>query len=293
MYFGRVYQLDVLAGTVTRTFGGMPEDDKPYEPLQITFMIDQTANALRARAEITVYGLNRASRQAIYEEGAQATLTAGWRDNSAIIFTGSIENIEIGRSGPDQFLKLFCSSITEAWREARVSQTFAAGSAQVDIIRTVAEAFGFPVKFVGDFSQFVPAILGRTIDRNAVSALNSLANSFDFSWLINNGRTYIVRNNAQNEVEPIVYRPTNGIIGTPEITEQGVDIDVLLNPLIRPWDTYTVESETGALSVNGVYYQEREFPKTNGESTNKVIRLVHEGDFYGDVWQTRLEGQRS
>jgi len=61
---------------------------------------------------------------------------------------------------------------------------------------------------------------------------------------------------------------------------------------LRPWDSYTVRSETGALNYNAVYYQERQFPETQGQSENEIVALQHEGDYYGDTWQTSLEGRR-
>ena len=293
-YFGRVYKLEVeLNNGDIKTYGGIPKPGDDYRPLQIQFMIDQSPNAMRAKAEITLYGLNRESRKAVYEQGRKMTLTAGWPEKHGVIFIGSLENVELGRSGPDTFIKIFGNSVTESWREATISQTFGRNTPQKDIIRAVAETFSLPVDFVGDFDSLTPALLGKTVDKeSSIAVMNGMARSFDFTWQINNGRTVIVKGGASNEGEPIAYKPTNGIIGTPEITDKGVNIDVLLNPFVRPYDTYTVESETGAISVSGVYYKRRDFPKTNGESINRVVSMVHEGDFYGDIWQTKLEGMR-
>lgn len=294
-YFGRVYQLDVeLNSGQVEQFGGIPEDGQIYEPLQIQFKVDQSPNGSFSLAEITLYGLRADRRKALYENGATVTLTAGWRNNYGVVFSGFIRNVEIGRSGPNQFLKLFCSSTDETIQQATFRKAYASGTAQVDIIREVAASFGFPVELVGDFSGLPAAIKGKTVGPGrSARILYGMSRDFDFTWIVYNGVTWVVRNDARNNVEPVIYKTTNGIIGSPEITELGVNIDVLLNPNLRPWDTYTVESETAALSVNGVYYQSRTFPKTNGESTNRIIRMSHEGDFYGDVWQTRIEGDRN
>lgn len=294
LYFGRVYELTIGTGDgFVRTFDGFRTDEN--EPLQITFSIDQTPSSHRAYGEITVYGLNRKSRKQIYERFTEVSLAAGYRDFYANIFTGQIENVEIGRSGADTFVKLFCQTSVERWADADVFREFGANTPQLDIIRFVAESFGLPVDFIGDFSDLPRALKGKTVDKDAKYWLNEAGRDFGFTWIIEaNGRLTITRDNASRP-DSVTYRytPATGLIGSPEITQQGVNIEVLMNPLIRTSDLYTVESETGQLSFNGVYYQRQTFPKTNGESTNRVISLRHEGDFYGDTWQTSIEGDRT
>lgn len=292
-YFGRVYELTIRFGenettAPTRTFDGFNVTD----PLQITFMIDQSPNQEHSYAEITIYGLNRQSRKAIYETGAGVILTAGWRDLFGEVFAGEIENVEVGRAGTDTFLRMYCNSGRRTWQTASVFQAFGANTPQLDIIRTVAETFGYPVEFIGDFSSLPRALKGKTLASDSKSLMRQLGRSFGFTWFVQNERMYVVRNTVNRDVPPVRYTNANGIIGSPEIAELGVNIDVLLNPRLRPWDTYTVESETGSFSFGAVYYQEREFPATTGESMNKIVQLVHEGDFYGDTWQTSLTGQR-
>jgi hypothetical protein len=286
--FGRVYQLDIgLSGGGTRTFDGF---ESPA--LNIQFMVQQTPNAHRSYAEITIYGVNRETRRALYEDGSTVSLTAGYREDFGQIFAGSIENIELGRDGPDTFVRLYCQSGLQAFRDSVVFRTFAAGTSMTKIIRDVAGTFGLPVELIGDFTDLPKAIKGYTFSRDTRSALRELGASFNFSWAILNERVLIIRDGARSTAQPYEYSPTTGLIGSPEINaEFGVDITVLLNPAIRPQDRYTVKSQTAALTFNGVYYQPQEFPETVGESINRVLSLTHEGDLYGDTWQTKIKGQ--
>ena len=294
MYFIRAYEL--LIGdsneNLLRQIDGIPTET--HTPLQIQFMIDQSPNAEHSYAEITLYGLKRVNRRAIYEEGSFVTLSAGWKeDGIGTIFDGQIRNVELGRDGADQFLRLYCQSGFDQWRKAKIFKTWAADTPMKQIIREVAESFGYPVELIGDFDGYGKALKGRTFARDAKSALRSLAKTYGFTFGLLNNRLYVIRDEARRRDIPATeYTPTTGLIGTPEITEKGVDIDVLLNPFLRPWDSYTVKSETGALTYNAIYYQEREFPETQGESENEIVSLKHEGDFYSDTWQTSLEGRR-
>lgn len=290
-YFGRSYELTISNAAQRRTFSALP--GVVDAPLQITFSIDQTPGAHRAYGEITIYGLKRSSRRDIYEQFSDVTLKAGFGESVGTIFAGQIENVEIGRDGPNPYVKLFCQAGAAAWQGATISRTFGQDTPQIDIIRAVAESFGAPVEFIGDFSALPKALKGRTMDGDSKYYMNQMAESFEFDWFLGSSGMVIAKQGADRpDFQTFNYKPTNGLIGSPEITQRGVNVEVVLNPFVRPYDRYTVESETGQLTFNGVYYQSQQFPPTNGESLNQVLSYRHEGDFYGDTWQTSLEGRR-
>lgn len=284
-----MYRLEIGEGDDIRTINGFPEPEKA--PAQIRFTVDQTPNAERSYAEITIYGLNRDSRKAIYSEGDTIRLIAGWQDGYGSIFDGEIKNVAAGREGAETFLTLYCQSLAGQWATTYINRSFGAGTPVRDIVSAVAETLG-PVEFVGDL-QLPTAINGKNIQGTARQAMNQLANSFGFEWMIENRRVVVHKPGAvRDQAEPFRYNALSGLIGSPEITQKGVDIDVLMNPFIRPWDLFELEAVTAALSFNGIYYQSQQFPEINGKGTNQAISLVHEGDFYGDRWQTRIEGRR-
>lgn len=295
-YFGRVYEIFIeMSDGSQRFFNGFPRFD--FSPLQVTFSIDQTPSSHRAYGEISIYGLNKKSRRDIYERFSRVTLKAGWREEYGSIFSGSIENVEIGRDGPDTYLTMYCQSGAQEWPEVTVTRSFGKNTPYKEIIRHIGEKFA-PVTFIGDFDSLGKALKGWSpppVDGKA--AMRQLQNGFDpgFDWFLSStGEMLIVRDGTDrgDNAQTFSYTPANGLIGSPEITDLGVNVDVLLNPLVRVYDQYTIVSETRAFSFAGVYYQSRQFPETTGESANRVIALNHQGDFYGDTWQTSMEGQR-
>lgn len=290
--FGRSYEL-FLGNRVStvRYYSAIPGARET--PLQIKFLVDQTPNAERSYAEITLYGLNRESRKALQEPYMRTILKAGYGDSPGEIFRGEVENVEIGREGPNVYAKLFCQSAAGIWRGVDVDKTFGDNTPAKDIIRHVAQSFGRPVEFIGDFDVLPRALKGATPDGDARNVMRSLARTYNFSWMVEGDKLVIIKDEVEErpDAEVFRYKPTNGLVGTPQMTEKGVDIDVLLNPRIRPRDVYTVESETAELTFSGIYYQPRQFPKTIGESRNTVLRLQHEGDFYNGDWLTKLTGR--
>lgn len=287
-YFGRVYKLEVGTGDTLRTYDGFPAPGR--NPAQIQFRIDQSPNATHALAEITLFGLSRESRQSIYREFDVVRLTAGYGDGYGVIFEGNINNVAIGRDGPESMVKLFCQSGADVWGAAYINRSFGPNTPQVDIIRAVAETFGRSVEFVGDLSVLPRAIKGRTLSQDSKSAMDQLARSFGFSWLVSGSKTVVLKDGATwPGAKPFAYSAATGLVGSPEITDKGVDITVLLNPFVRPWDRFQLEAVTGEAAYAGIYTQTRALiPR--GEF--QVVDLVHEGDFYGGKWATKISGKR-
>lgn len=289
-YFGRVYKLEIGDGERAIVFDGFPSNSV-RRPAQIEFRIDQTPAAERAYSEITIYGVKKETRRAIYEQFSKVRLTAGWRDQFGVVFNGDLENTELGRDGPDSFVKLFCQSSAKTWRGSFINRSFGAGTPYLNILREVASTFGATVKFIGDFSDLPKAVTGVTLSRDSKSVLREYGKNFGFEWLHLGSVLYIVKDGASLPDGGVFeYTAINGLIGSPELTLRGVNIDVLLNPHIRPWDRFQVNAVTGQLNFNGVYY--KRFPETIGKGINTVVSLVHEGSYYGDTWQTQLEGRR-
>lgn len=289
-YFGRVYKLEVGNAGEVLTIDGFPAAGNEA-PAQVQFTVTQTPQAHRSYAEITVFGLKKSTRERAYNEFELVTLQAGYQNRYGTIFKGQIENIEIGRDGADSFIKLFCQSATQEWPDAFVGKSWGENTPAIDIIRDVAGTFGLPVEIVGEFGNLPKAILGRTLLSSGRSAMNELARNYQFSWFIENERMIVIKDGAEREgQERPKYSPMMGLIGTPQVTQIGVDVNVLMDPVIRPGNLFDVESETGELTFNGVYYQT--FPRTLGTGTFQAVSMVHEGDFYGDTWQTSIEGVR-
>lgn len=289
-YFGRVYKLELGDGQDIITYDGFPDGEDKH-PAQIEFSIDQTPAAERSYSEITVTGVRKERRKSIYERFSKARLTAGWREGFGVIFNGAIENVELGRDGPNTFIKLFCQSAASEWPTAVINRAFGKGTPYVNIIRTVASTFGVPVEFVGDFNSLPKAVNGLTLSRSSRQALLELAETFEFEFLLENGRLIIVKDGASRQDRGMSeYSAVTGLIGSPELTMRGVNIDVLMDPYVRPKDEFKLNAVTGQLNFNGIYYQS--FPDINGIGSYQANAIVHKGDFYGDTWQTSIEGLR-
>lgn len=294
--FGRVYKLDIGNGQDIITYDGFGRDTNDPNnvkyPAQIEFSVDQTPSALLSYAEITMYGVARERRQAIYEQYTSVRLIAGYENSFGTIFNGEIENVEIGRDKADTYVKLFCRSSANNWPNAYINQSFGKGTSQLAIIQAVAATFGVPVEIVGDFSTLPKAINGMTLIKDSKQVLNEMKRNFGFEWMIENDKMIIIKDGATRQDNDVfTFTSTNGMIGSPSITVKGIDVEVVLNPFIRPRDMFQVEAVTGRLVFNAIYYGTLSDIST-GKGVHEVVSIVHDGNFYGDKWSTKIEGRR-
>lgn len=280
--FRRVYKLTIGIGTEAIIIDGFLDN-----PLQVKFFVDQTPNGQVSYADIKVYGLSRETIKRIKEQFTDVHLVAGYADHFGTVFLGKLQNVTQVREGANQYLQMFCQAGGEP---SYVNQSWGKGTPQKQIIEDVAKTFGYPVEFHGDFSSLPRAPAGNVLSMGSKMAMDKLAASWGFRWMVRNQVVLIVADNAVIEGEEYIYTPLSGMIGAPRITSRGVDITVKINPALRPGAMYQVQSETGQFVFNDIYF--KTFPNAVATGRFKIISMRINGDFYGDPWDMELEGLR-
>lgn len=283
----RVYRLEVGGDDELLVVDGFKD-----EPAQIQFNVSMHADSMLAFAVINIYGLGRSTREQVYERYTDVRLIAGYRENHGQLFAGTIYNVGIGRDGPESIVTLFCRSTGRDWASAFVMRTWGAGTPAKEIIEYVAGTFGFPVKLIGDFDDLPAAISGLTISDDSKSVMRGFARNYSLSWGVENGQMIVSRLGASREAADSFYRLSadSGMVGSPRINERGIDVTSKLNPSIRPHDQVEVENATGDLTFNNP--SAARFPDTIGRGIYQVRGVGHVGDYYGDAWDTLIEGWR-
>lgn len=287
--FGRNYRLTIRRG----------EDELVYRPpMQIRFTVDIKQGSAGSTAEITLYGAARATRRAIYNQFDEISLEAGYGDDIGMIFSGDIINHETGREGVDSYIKFYCRTAGKAQAEGYISKPWGENTPQIDIIREVAETLLLPVEFVGDFSDLPRAIKGATICKPSVTCLNELSKNHGFEWILSPGRLMIVRKGsgdgqASRDTPPHLVSAGTGMIGSPQILIQQVEVKKKLDPAIIPGERIEIQAETRNFASSNVYTADRmEIDPTGGNGVYSVMTTRHTGDFSGDAWETAIGGVR-
>lgn len=286
--FGRNYRLTIKSG----------DDELVYEPpMQIRFSVDVKAGNSGSLAEITLYGTSPDTRNAIYAKFDSISLAAGYGDQMGLIFAGDILNLETGRDGVDKYIKFYARPTGQAQAQAFVSKSWGANTPQIDIIREAAESLLLPVEFIGDFSDLPRAIKGRTMCTTSVSCMNELAELNGFDWFLGSNRLTIIRKNrdgtrAERNAAPHIISEATGMVGSPQILIQGVSVKTKLNAGIVPGDNIEIQADTRNFAFSEVYYYQMKRDPAGGNGVYNSLSVRHEGDLYGDIWDTSIEGIR-
>lgn len=288
-FLGRNYRLTLRSG----------EDELVYEPpMQITFSVDCKFGTEGSIAEITLYGASDKTRRAIYNKFDQVTLSAGYGNQPGLIFSGGVVNFEIGREGVDSYIKFYCRTAAAKQADGFISKTWGENTPQADIIREVAEAMLLPVEFVGDFSSLPKAIKGRSVCTSATACMNELARTHGFTWYMSGTRLTIIKLDengrpASRQSPPHIVSAETGMIGSPQIMPQQIEVSKKLDPAIMPGERIDLRANTRNFAFSGVYSAEMmEADPTGGSGIYGVMNVRHEGDFHGDTWNTSIEGYR-
>lgn len=261
---------------------------------RIKFSVKRSDTMTPNVADIRVYNLDLETAGRIKKEFTRVTLQAGYPGNSGVIFSGNIKQVILGReSATDTFIDIIAGDGDRAYNFAIVNSSIAAGSTQSDQVSTCLAAMaklGVEAGHLGDMPTFqLPR--GVSLYGNARSYLRDVAQTTQSSWSIQNEKVTFVAKKSYLPGERVVLTSKTGMIGTPQQTNEGVNVKSLLNPNIQIGGRIQIDNASiqqykinlsvpnsaanipAPLTFDGVYY---------------VLVAEHSGDTRGIEWYTSL-----
>lgn len=262
--------------------------------LRIKFSIKRSDTVTPNTADIRVYNLDEKTAIQIRKEFTRVILQAGYQGNEGVIFQGNIKQVIIGReSATDTFIDIVAGDGDRAYNFAIVSTTLAAGSRQADQINAASSAMaskGTTLGHVGDLpANQLPR--GKVMYGNARKYLSDAAGTSSKIWSIQDEKITFVGKKTYLPGEAVLLTSKTGMIGTPQQTNEGVNVKCLLNPNIKIAGRVKIDNASiqrfkinlavpnspanipAPLSADGVYY---------------VLVVEHQGDTRGVDWYTNL-----
>ena len=282
-YFNRSWRLLVNNETLT-------ESKNDGISLRTVFSVVIDYGGANSYADIAIYNLSRDTAAKLRRKGTKIQLDAGYDSKRAAIFSGAVSNALYSRDGPNLVARLLCKGGSQP--PAKINTTFGAHAPVVELIRGVASAMGYPVVInEPDFSNAQRTERPYSMSGGAKDYLDKLATAHDFSYVIQNESIIINKNGSNTGEQTKIIKMQNGMVDIPTITDAGIDVYVLLNPDLKIFNKFRVESEFRSFNFGGIYY--REIPENYGRGDHVIYKLVHSGDTHGDAWQTEITGFRS
>lgn len=275
--------------------------------LHVAFEIQQNALGKPATCHLIIHNLSAETEARIIEKGFFIQVEAGYAPQYGIIFEGEIIQVFRNReNGVDYKLEILAATQANFMGINYVRTTLAAGSKPRDIVESVAKVSYYPIE-VDTVSENLPKTelpRGKVIFAYPGDVLNDVAKGTDSFYHVTtegklNFRKY---SDPIPEDKSIVLTPMSGLVGTPEYTDEGIAIKMLLDPRVQIHTMIKISNDLISRKMIDVGHVTS--PNINGgggkmadqnivfdqDGEYEVYSLVHSGDSHSNDWTTSVIG---
>lgn len=275
---------------------GANQNPWAWEPLQIEFEVRQSIGPAGAIggfwfADISIYNLNDPTTNILLTQGMGVQLEAGFQAGIfGTIFEGTLFQATWERiDGITTKLTLHCIVGIVETTNNFISLNSAAGLTQRQMVARMAQGAAYPLD---DSNVNLPDV--TTNSRGEVYfnqpdkyflqvAIETQANFWISNMAVN------IRALVDAETVPVLQvSPETGLIGTPQQTQDGVELKILLNAnaLLR-----TKVQLSPNTAINQLVRQQGTFPTIlDQKGTYSIAAITHRGNSRGNEWFTYLTG---
>lgn len=279
--YKRKYSLTISDGSRTKTI----------ENLRLSFSVLKSLLSFPNIAELNLYNPNDDTLAMLQTRFATISLNAGYEGNIRLIFTGQIRNVFQRAVTPDNVVQIFAADGEQDWQNSIFNKTLSDNVAIKQVVQEIAASFENTL--LGTLQGLeAPAdkLRGQTLSGSSKDILDTLAEDYGFQWSIQDGNLITVPNEqVLDDEDAVLINKTTGMIGSPTITELGVNVTTLLIPEILPNRAFKVESSSAEVNIGGVQF--REIKRTSGEGFYKTFQVIFSGDTHGPNWFAIAEGR--
>lgn len=241
-------------------------------------------------SKISIYNLTQHSRSKIEKPKSKLLLKAGYENNLQVLFFGDVLFVQHRKIGAEIISEIYAGDGQESYLKSRFSKTYSKTASNKEIVEDVVASFeGLGVSEIKGVPDGNYSLFGSTFSSQSQVILSNLASDLDLEWFIDNEGLYV--NNKKTEPNNTVlsiFNATNGMIGSPIVTEVGINLNVLMRPSLLCNTNFRVESVSPSIQFGNYFF--KGLPPTKGEGIYRIIKLIHQGDTHSNEWSTFIEG---
>lgn len=248
--------------------------------LRCVFNISKKDAQSPNEAEFVLYNASSQTIAQMKKSFTKVIVNAGYTQNYGLIFTGNIKGFENGKDGTDTYIKVSCGDGDEAYNYTVVNKTLAAGSTSATQAQELSAAMGIPISYQ-DSTTGTAYPRGRVFYGRPQEYLRQVSKNEESSWSIQDGKIIILKRTGLLPGTAVLLTPATGLIGIPEINEDGVKGKCLLNPMLKIGASVKIEQtlfNSGSAGANSI--------DANGEY--RLISIEHNGDTEGNDWYSNF-----
>lgn len=234
-------------------------------------------------------------------EFKRVTLQAGYKNGAyGVVFDGTIVQLRAGKAnGTDSYLDIHAANYDRAFNFATVNRSFPAGSTAQQRVDAVVEGMNaYGVTLAGGV-QITGGILprGKVLFGLGRDELRLIGKSTGHTWTFQDDGTIVaipLTGYLPNEI--VVLNSETGLVGRPEVTQNGISANCLLNPRIQVGNRVKIDNK--ALNRTKITNRTAGGPNSPAatgllasEAADGVYRVVvheMEGDTRGNAWYSKL-----
>jgi len=280
-FYLRSAKLEIGDGTTIKTI-----DD-----LKIMFTVTKQFTASLNTAEIIVYNLSESSRNQITEEFTKVKLFAGYDNDLPLIFQGDLVNATHLKDQTEWVTTILASDGFKAFK-GTINQSLPAGTTMPEAVSIVSDKLEGVTK--GVRQGLTNCLSGKKsilrqvqLSGNLKDAFTKLSKTCGFDFSVNDEKFETTSPGQPiTDVQPVIINQANGMIGSPERTEIGVNVSVLLTPSLLVGRRIQIKSQTERVNFGNGFF--RKIPSIKNEGIYRIQKLVFKGDTRGDTWVTDI-----
>lgn len=246
-------------------------------------------------ADIRVYNLSDDTIAQIKKEFNRVILQAGYESNYGVIFQGNIKQVISGReSATDTFIDIIAGDGDRAYNFAIVNATVAAGATQADQIKAASIPMAANGVSTGASNAQLPTAAlprGKVMYGPAKNYLKNSAENSDASWSMQNEKIVFVSKKSYLPGQSVVITAKTGMIGTPQQTNEGINIKCLLNPNIKIGSSIKLDNKSVQdfkINLSTPNSAANIPPPYNLDGLYYPLVIEHSGDTRGVDWYSTI-----
>lgn len=282
--------------------------ERPGFDLRMTFQTSAVSDfkAGPPTAIVRVYNLSDQTAQNVINEFDTLVLQAGYLNGPyGVIFKGDIKQFKRGKeNATDSYLDIFAADMDFARLFATLNTTLAPGAANsTQIAQTIVSALQAKDPSVSLGYMNIPfggiaVPRGKTLSGWAINEAMAQGTATGTVWFVENGVVNIVPAGSYLPGQAVQINSGSGMIGQPEVTNNGILVTTLINPAIKQRSLIQINNadinqffapEGGpAAGVQFPGYTPQFYARVTEDGIYVVLVREHIGDTRGNPWYSML-----
>lgn len=244
--------------------------------LGISFEVKRKQAGRANKAVITIDNLAPATVGFIESGDVLVTLSAGYKSNARLLFTGSIaaRSLVTTFQGNTRETRIEASASAVQIELSRFDASFEEGATVGLVLRSIADAMGLGR---GNLEELPDIDLkqygaGAVFTGPARDALDEVTAQIGVTWSVQDGALQFLASDEPSARQAVLLNTGSGLVGEPKRVKGGVEGVSLLQPEIIPGGIVKIE----ARALSGFY---------------KVTEVKHAGTYRGGDFLTTFKGK--